>query len=40
MLLAFIVVMGIVGALTVRWTIFVVQGIPAILGLGLVTLAS
>lgn len=40
MLLAFIVVMGIVGALTVRWTIFVVQGIPAILGLALVGLAS
>ena len=40
MLLAFIVVMGIVGALTVRWTIFVVQGIPAILGLALVGLTS
>ena len=40
MLLAFIIAMAIVGAMTVRWTIFVVQGIPAILGLALVGLSS
>lgn len=35
-LLAFVVMMAIVGALSVRWTIFVVQGVPAIAALGLV----
>lgn len=32
-LLAFIVAMSIVGALTVRWTIFVIQGVPALAAL-------
>lgn len=32
-LLAFIVAMAIVGAVSVRWTIFVLQGIPALLAL-------
>lgn len=35
MLLLFIVAMSIVGALSVRWTIFVVQGVPAIIALSL-----
>lgn len=38
-LLAFIVVMAIVGAVSVRWTIFVIQGVPAVLALAAVLLA-
>jgi len=33
-LLAFIVAMAIVGAASVRWTIFVIQGVPALVALG------
>ena len=32
-LLMFIIAMSVVGAATVRWTIFVIQGVPAILAL-------
>jgi len=32
-LLAFVVAMAIVGAASVRWTIFVIQGVPALLAL-------
>ncbi|MGE0786183.1 MAG: DUF1304 domain-containing protein [Sandaracinaceae bacterium] len=32
-LLVFIVAMAIVGAVTVRWTIFVLQGVPAVLAI-------
>ncbi len=35
-LLGFIIAMAIVGALSVRWTIFAIQGVPAIAALGLV----
>ena len=34
-LLCFIVAMSVVGALSVRWTIFVVQGVPAVTALAL-----
>jgi putative membrane protein len=34
-LLLFIVAMAVVGAATVRWTIFVLQGVPALLALAL-----
>ena len=40
MLLLFIVAMSIVGATTVRWTIFLIQGVPAILALGCVTMLA
>jgi putative membrane protein len=33
-LLVFVVAMSVVGALTVRWTIFVIQGVPALAALG------
>ncbi len=33
-MLAYVVAMAIVGALSVRWTIFVIQGVPALLALG------
>ena len=32
-MLAFIVAMAVVGAASVRWTIFVIQGVPALLAL-------
>lgn len=32
-MLAFVVAMSIVGALSVRWTIFVLQGVPAVVAL-------
>ena len=32
-LLAFVVAMAIVGAASVRWTIFVIQGLPAVIAL-------
>lgn len=35
MILLFIIAMSVVGALSVRWTIFVVQGVPAIIALAL-----
>ncbi len=35
-ILGFIIAMAIVGAVSVRWTIFVVQGLPAVIALGLV----
>ena len=34
-LLSFIIAMSIVGALSVRWTLFVVQGVPALVALAL-----
>ncbi|MFT5359188.1 MAG: putative membrane protein [Polyangiales bacterium] len=34
-LLVFILAMSIVGALSVRWTIFVIQGVPAVAALAL-----
>lgn len=37
-LLCFIIAMAIVGALTVRWTLFVAQGIPAVAALALTLL--
>lgn len=39
-LLVFIIAMAIVGGLSVRWTIFVVQGVPAVLALGLLLAAD
>lgn len=33
-LLGFIVAMAVVGATSVRWTIFVIQGLPAVIALG------
>jgi len=39
-LLGFIVAMAVVGALSVRWTIFAIQGVPAIVALGLVFAAG
>ena len=36
LLLIFIVAMSIVGALSVRWTIFAIQGLPAIVALALI----
>lgn len=38
-MLVYVVVMAAVGALSVRWTIFVIQGIPALLALAAATLA-
>lgn len=35
MVLLFIVAMSVVGALSVRWTIFVIQGLPALIALAL-----
>ena len=35
LLLIFIVAMSIVGALSVRWTIFAIQGVPALIALAL-----
>ncbi len=34
-LLAFVIAMSVVGALSVRWTIFALQGVPAIVALAL-----
>lgn len=36
LLLLFIAAMSIVGALSVRWTIFVIQGLPALIALALI----
>lgn len=37
-MLVYVVAMAVVGALTVRWTIFVIQGVPALLALALFAL--
>ncbi|MCA9609660.1 MAG: DUF1304 domain-containing protein [Myxococcales bacterium] len=37
-MLAYVVAMAIVGAVSVRWTIFVIQGLPALIALGLALL--
>ena len=34
-MLAYVVAMAVVGAVSVRWTIFVIQGVPALIALGL-----
>lgn len=39
-LLAYVVAMGIVGAASVRWTIFVLQGVPALLALAAALLSK
>ena len=38
-MLVYVVVMAIVGAVSVRWTIFVVQGVPAVIALAAMLLA-
>ncbi|MCB9793735.1 MAG: DUF1304 family protein [Alphaproteobacteria bacterium] len=34
-MLAYVVAMAVVGAVSVRWTIFLIQGVPALVALGL-----
>lgn len=38
-MLVYVVVMAIVGAVSVRWTIFLIQGVPALIALAAVLLA-
>jgi len=38
-MLVYVLVMGIVGAVSVRWTIFVVQGVPAVVALATLSFA-
>ena len=38
-MLVYVVAMAIVGAVSVRWTIFVVQGVPAVIALAALLLA-
>ena len=38
-MLVYVLMMAIVGALSVRWTIFVVQGVPAVVALATLSLA-
>ena len=38
-MLVYVLVMGIVGAVSVRWTIFVVQGVPAVVAMATLSFA-